>query len=225
MKLDNETLEVLKNFSTINSNIVINVGNKLRTISEAKNILASYDSAQTFDSEFGIYDLSEFLSVYSMFDDPDLSFDEDMKYVTFKEGRRSVKYFFSDPSILTTSTKDVKMPPTDVTVTLTEDTIASMKKAAAVLRVTDAVITPDDNGNIVLTVTDSKNSTANSFEIVVGEGYEGESFSFVFAISNFKMIPDDYEVSISSKLISKFEGSNKGVEYYIALEKTSTYGG
>ena len=114
MKLSTETLSVLKNFSAINSNIVINAGNRLKTMAEAKNVMASATVAEEFPDSFGIYDLGEFLSVYGMFDDPDLSFDDDMKYVVISEGRRSVKYFFSDTGILTTPTKDIKMPSVQV---------------------------------------------------------------------------------------------------------------
>ena len=111
MKLSNDTVNLLKNFSAINSNIVIQEGNVLRTMAEAKNVMANAEVGETFNNTVGIYDLGEFLSVYGMFDDPDLDFDEEGNTVTIREGRRSVRYFFSDPEILTTPSKDIKMPP------------------------------------------------------------------------------------------------------------------
>lgn len=224
MKLSTETLSVLKNFSAINSNIVINSGSKLKTMAEAKNVMASATVSEKFPDSFGIYDLGEFLSVYGMFDDPELSFDDDMKYVVISEGRRSVKYFFSDTSILTTPGKDIKMPPVDVSVTLTADDINSIRRAASALGVSDVVVT-NANGNLSVVVTDVKNSTSNTFDIEVdGDTELDEPFSFVFNVSNFKMIQGDYVVDISSKLISRFKNQNQDVEYYIALEKTSTIG-
>jgi hypothetical protein len=224
MKLSTETLSVLKNFSAINSNIVINSGNRIKTMAEAKNVMASATVSEKFPDSFGVYDLGEFLSVYGMFDDPDLTFDNDMKYVVISEGRRSVKYFFSDTSILTTPGKDIKMPPVDVSLTLTADDINSIRRAASALGVSDVVIT-NEGGNLSVVVTDVKNSTSNTFEIgVEGESEIDEQFAFVFNVSNFKMIQGNYDVEISKKLISKFSNTNGDVDYFIALEKTSTIG-
>ena len=105
MKLSKETLSVLKNFATINGNILIKTGNRLSTISAQKNVMASTTVSENFDSDFGIYDLNEFLGVYSLFaDDPELAFDE--KFVTVANGKSKVKYFAADPSVLASPTKD-----------------------------------------------------------------------------------------------------------------------
>lgn len=225
MKLSNDTVSLLKNFASINSNIVIKEGNVIRTMAEAKNVLAKAEVAETFEGTFGIYDLSEFLSVYSMFADPDLIFADDMNSVTIKEGRSSVKYFFSDPEILTTPQKDITMPSTDVNFTLTSDDLASIRKASSALGVSELVIAKEGDA-IVGIVTDTKNSTANSFKVEL-QGATSEldsAFQFVFSIPNFKLTSGDYNVDISSKLISKFTNED-GSEYFIALEKSSSVGG
>jgi len=221
MKLSTETVNILKNFSSINSNIVISAGNQLKTMAEAKNVLANATVAEKFPAEFGIYDLGEFLGVLSMFEDPELDFDDDMNYVEVKEGTSKVKYFFSDPGILTTPSKPVKMPAADVSFKLTAADLAAIRKATSALGVNDLVISPVD-GIVHATVTDVKDKTANSFSIDLGVSSD-EEYSLVFNVANLKMISGDYDVEISSKLISKF-ANESGLEYFIALEKSSTYG-
>jgi hypothetical protein len=224
MKLSTDTVNLLKNFSSINSNIVIQGGNVLRTMAEAKNVMARAEVAETFPDSFGIYDLGEFLSVYNMFDDPDLDFADDMNSVTMREGRSAVKYFFSDPAILTTPSKDITMPQTDVSFTLTSDDLASIRKASSALGVSELVVTKEGD-TIVGVVTDTKNSTSNSFKIELQGASSNldEDFKFVFSVSNFKVTSGDYTVDISSKLISRFTNED-GTVYFIALEKSSSVG-
>lgn len=220
MNLSVETLNVLKNFSTINSNIVIRPGNVLKTMSEAKNIMAQATVSESFPNELGIYDLNEFLSVVGMFESPSLVFDNDMKYVTIVEGRRSVKYFFSDTSILTSPSKDISMPPCEVKFKLSADDLSALRKAASALGVSDVVINDSK-----ATVTDIKDATSNSFSVDLdGLTDSNQPYQLVFNINNFKLLQGDYDVSISSKLISHFKNTSNDVEYYIALEKSSTYG-
>ena len=225
MNLTSETLLLLKNFSAINSNVVIRPGNVIKTMSEAKNIMAQATVAEQFPNEFGIYDLNEFLSVVSMFDSPVLKFDPDMKFVSIVDGKRSVKYFFSDTSILTSPTKDITMPPTELQFTLTADELNTLRKAASALGVTDVVVSPTKTGGVSAQVTDIKDATSNAFSIELDTIVQpSDSFNFVFNINNFKVLAGDYEVSVSSKFISRFKNTGAEVEYYIALEKSSSFG-
>ena len=228
MNLSDNTLSVLKNFAGINSNIVFKTGNTIKTMAEAKNVLARASVSEVFpDREFGIYDLNEFLGVVGMFDEPELKFSDDMNSVSIAEGKRSVKYFFSDPSILTSPSKDINMPNAEVTFTLTSDDLSTIRKAASTLGVSDVVVTGQDGGQTAkIVVTDVNDSTANSFELEIADvARSAEAFNFVFNIGNFKIISGDYDVSISSKLISHFKNKDLDVEYWIALEKNSTFGG
>lgn len=227
MKLGNETLSVLKNFAAINSNLVIQPGDKIKTISEAKNILATATVSEAFDVGFGIYDLNEFLSVVGMFDAPEFAVADDNSSAVIKQDRRSVKYFFSDPSILTSPAKDIQLPSVDVTFTLTQDDMNSLRKASSALGVTDVVIVgKEGETGVTVKVTDERDATANSFEIELGECTRTtEAFKLVFNIGNFKFIAGDYFVEVSNKLISHFKNTNNPVEYWVALEKTSKFGG
>jgi len=224
MKLSSETNNILKNFAAINSNIVINVGNEIKTIAEAKNILGKATVNETFDTSFGIYDLNEFLGVAGMFDDPELKIADDSLSIKISQDRRAVKYFFSDPSILTSPSKDISMPSTEVTFTLTQDDMAALRRASSTLGVTDIVVEGTSDG-VALVVTDVKDATSNEFRIDLDNVTRGDdNFKFVFNIGNFKFVSGDYEVSISSKLLSHFKNLNAPVEYWVALEKNSTYG-
>ena len=226
MKLSNETLSVLKNFAGINSNVVLNPGQTVKTMSESKTIMASAQINEEVPAQIGIYDLNEFLGVVNMFDDPDILFDNEFKSVRVTQDKRAVKYFFSEPSILTSPSKDVVMPACPVSFTLTADDMSNIRKAASALGVTDCVIKCEPGSTPQLLVTDTKDSTSNSYEIDLDESVgEGVTCNFVFNIGNFKLVADDYDVSISDKLISNFKAKNTPIEYWVALEKNSTFGG
>ena len=226
MKLSNETLSVLKNFAGINSNVVLNPGQTVKTMSESKTIMASAQINEEVPAQIGIYDLNEFLGVVNMFDDPDLLFDNEFKSVRVTEGKRAVKYFFSEPSILTSPSKDVVMPACPVSFTISAEEMSNLRKAASALGVTDVMVKCEPSSNPQLVVTDTKDSTSNSYEIDLDESVgEGVTCKFIFNIGNFKFVADDYEVSISDKLISNFKAKNTPIEYWVALEKNSTFGG
>jgi hypothetical protein len=223
MELKDETLSVLKNYASINPNIVIQQGNTIKTMTEARNVLSSATLSEDFPQEFGIYDLNEFLGVINLVGEPRLKFETDYVVVTDSSNRSRVKYFYSDPEMLTTPTKDVKMPPADVSFLLDNDTLGRIKRAASTLGHSELSIKGKD-GVLSLSVVDSQNATSNAFSIDVSGDFTDDNFNFIFNIANLKMIPGDYEVGISSKLISHFVNKEMGIEYWIALEKTSNFG-
>ena len=223
MELSENTIGMLKNFASINSNIVIKPGNNISTISEAKNILASVDLPEEFPQEIGVYDLNEFLGVLGLVDSPRLKINDDHAVIGDSTGRSKIRYFFSDKEMLTTPTKPVNMPVSDVQFHLDNDTLNRIKRAAAALGHTELSVTPG-NGCITLTVTSSDNSTANSFSIDVNGESQSDKYNFIFNISNLKMLAGNYDVEISSKLISQFKKSDGSLKYWIALEKNSKYG-
>jgi len=224
MELNEYTLNVLKNFSGINPNVLIKQGNTIKTISEARNVVATAIVEQEFPQDFGIYDLSEFIGVLSLVDVPRLKFAEEYVTVGDSTGRSKVKYFFSPEETLTSPQKDIIMPESEVKFTLTNDTLNKIKRAASALGHDEVSITGKE-GVISLSVVDSQNSTSNTFSIDIdGEYPEGTEFNFVLSISNLKIITGDYNVEISSKRISRFTHKELNVQYWIALEKTSSYG-
>jgi len=217
MNLSNDTKEVFKNFSTINQNLMVKSGNVINTMSAMKNIVSKATIPDTFNTEFAIYDLNEFLSALSLFKDPTLDFTD--KEVKLKEegGGSSLNYFFSDPSIVTAPKTEITMPSVDVEFTFTQDTFNQILKASAVLGVPDVVLKGTAGGAIDLTVTDRKNDTSNDFSITVGENSPSD-FTYFFKVENLKLLSGDYKVEVSSKGISHFTNVNKPIEYFIALE-------
>ncbi|MAI05340.1 MAG: hypothetical protein CMA07_06475 [Euryarchaeota archaeon] len=224
MELSDKTLNVLKNYASINPNIVFQEGNTLKTISVARNVMSQTSLEETMPSQFGIYDLNEFLSVLSLVDKPHLTFSDDFVTVGDSTGRSKIKYFFSDPDMLTAPNKDIIMPEADVSFVLDIDTLGKVKRAASVLGHTEISITPS-GGSVQLSVVDSKDATSNVFSIDVEGCYpEGADFNFILNVNNLKVVNEDFEVNISKKLISQFKSKQSELEYFIALEKTSKYG-
>ena len=222
MQLNKVTHDILKNFSEINTNILIKPGSELNTISTMRNIFAKATITETFDSEFGIYDLNEFLSVVSSLDKPQLTLQD--KYMTIStEGSKSkAKYFYSDPSVIVSPTKDVNMPESDVTFTLTESNLQQLQKMAAILKAPDLALIGTKGGDCVLKVCDKKNDTSNKFDIVVGENATAD-YTFYFKVENLKMMAGDYDVAVSSRSISHFKNTKLPIEYWIALEPDSVF--
>ena len=224
MELNENTLSVLKNFSGINPNIIIRQGTTIKTISEARNVFARASVNEDFPKDFGVYDLNEFIGVLGLVDTPQLKFEDDYVIVADSTGRSKVKYFYSAEETLTAPGKDVTMPAVDVTFELTNETLNKLKRAASTLGHGEVSISGKD-GVLSLSVVDSKNSTSNAFSIDVdGEFPADATFNFIVSISNLKILPGDYTVGISSKLISEFKHKEMNVQYWIALEKSSTYG-
>ena len=220
MKLSDNTLVILKNFAGINNSILVKEGNKLRTISVAKNILAEADITEEFPRDFAIYDLNQFLNGLGLHQDPDLDFTE-QSYLSIKEGKRRVKYFYADPNvIISPPDKEIQLPSADVCFQLDSTSLEKLVKAAAVYQLPD-LSAVGENGVIKLVVRDKKNDTSNDFAIVVGE--TDSEFVFNFKVENIKVLPGTYEVVVSQKLLSRFQSKNHDLCYYIALEPDSTF--
>jgi len=229
MNLSNDTLNVLKNFASINPNIVFQPGQQLKTISESKTIMARADIVEDMPKEFGIYDLNEFLSVFNLIENPVLNFEDKSVLVSTQEGgtqlsnMQKVRYYFSETDILTSPTKDIQMPNAEVGVNLSEDILNQIRKAAAVLGHTELSL-KGENGLVTASVVDTKDSTSNSYTMELDKDNTCKNdFEFIVSIPNLKLLPGDYFVSISSKLISNWTNSNYPIEYFIALEKNSTF--
>ena len=224
MELKESTLSILKNFATINPNIVIAEGNTLKTITEAKNVLATATVEESFPKTVGIYDLSEFLGVLSLVDTPKLEFNDDFALVSDSSGRSKVKYFFSDIEMLTAPSKDITMPSEDVKFTLDAGTLSKLKRASSTLGHSEVSVKAVSEGIIELSIIDNQNATSNTFSIQVDGEYTEANFNFILNINNMKIIDGDYDVAISSKLISNFGNKGVSIQYWIALEKSSTFG-
>ena len=221
MKLSEKTLNLLKNFSTINQSILFKQGSSLRTISVMKNILAEATIDEEIPQDFGIYDLNQFLNGLDLHQHPELEFNND-GYTVIREGKMRSKYFFADPNVIVTPPdKEIALPSEDVNFELSTDQLNKLIKAAAIYQLPD-LSAVGENGVVKLVVRDKKNDTSNSFAVTVGE--TESVFSFNFKVENIKILPGSYNVIVSQKLLSRFSNKDFDLKYYIALEPDSTFG-
>jgi hypothetical protein len=221
--ISNNTLEVLKNFASINSNILVREGNVLTTISPVKNVMAEATVSETFDTPFGIWDLNKFLGTVSLFETPEFFFEDKSVTIKSKKNNTSVQYYYSEPSLLTTVNKQIVMPESVVDCTITQKTFNDITKAASVLQVNDIALRPNGN-ELELVALDKKDSTSNSYSISLGNlPHADRDFCFYFKAENLKMLPGDYDVSITEKVVSQFTNTNLSLKYWVALESDSHY--
>jgi len=220
MKLSDKTLTLLKNFSSINQSILFKQGSSLKTISVMKNILAEATIEEDLPTDFGIYDLNQFLNGLGLHHDPDLDFQNE-GHVVIREGKSRTKYFFADPQVIVTPPeKEIKLATEDVSFVLSTSHLDKLLKAAAIYQLTDLAVVGGD-GVVKIVVRDKKNDTSNDFSIVVGE--TESTFSFNFKVENIKILPGTYDVVVSRNLLSRFTCRDYDLKYYIALEPDSTF--
>jgi hypothetical protein len=219
MKISNETRDVLKNFSTINSGIRVKTGNKLETISNMKNILAIATIEESFPQDFAIYNLPEFLGATSLLDDPEFNFNPEK--LSVEDTNSKMDYFYASEGMVVAPEKMITMPSSEVSFTITSTLLTDLQKASSVLGVNDLVL-ESDGTTVTLTVKDKKNATSNTFSRTVAEG-NGDKYQMNFKIENLKILTGNYEVQVSSKGISHFKNTDVEVEYFIALEPDSSY--
>jgi len=216
MRLSKETYNILKNFAAINSNILINPGNILKTVSSGKNIYVEAKVTEDFDVPVPIWDLNKFLGVISMFNNPDLEFHD--THVVITNGRSSVTYYYSETSLLTVPKSELKMPKTKISFDLDEKDLNEILKAASILQVSDLRMIGGE-GKFRIMVDDDSQSTANSFEIVLDENYNGDDFEGTLNVSEIKFIPGSYTVELTDTIISKFKHKTLDLSYYIAIKR------
>ena len=232
MKLSQKTITLLKNFSDINQSILFKKGTSLRTISVMKNVLAEATINEDLPTDFGIYDLSQFLNGLALHRTPELDFQND-QFVYIKEGDMRTKYFFADPKVIVQPPEDgkIKLPSEDVSFTLSADQLSKLLKAAGIYQLPDLSVV-GKNGVVKILVRDKKNDTSNDFAITVGQ--TDKTFAFNFKVENIKIpctepdiksgLPSEYEVVVSKSNLSRFRSKNGDLTYYIALEPDSTFG-
>ena len=225
MKLSRHTLNMLKNFSDINMSIEIKKGNVLRTVSVQKNILAQAELEDEFPKDFDIYELNRFLGAASLFDDPEFEFNA--KSTKIGTNTHSVDYVYCDPSmIVTPPEKNITFPDPEVKFTLSQDALSQIMKASNVLGTPEIAVEggPHPNDVIRLKALDVNNDSTDTFKVVLEERSDNK-FRFVFKTENMKMLPGNYDVEISSKGISHFTMQGQKLQYWIATEASSSFGG
>ena len=221
MKISENTISILRNFSDINANILFTPGKTLQTMSTMKNIMAKADVEENFESEFGVYDLPEFLRALDSFQQPVLNFNGSANLkIKDEKSSLSARYAFADKSTLRYPTKVISMPDKTVTFTLKDSDWESVKKLYTNLSLPDIAF-KGENGKIKLVALDKKNSNSNESSVVVGE--TDLEFTAYIKAENMKIIPGDYDVALSKAKIAHFINKKVKVQYWIALEADSTF--
>ena len=222
MKFSKETTEILKNFATINPSLIFQPGKVQKTVSPQKTVLARANISENFDKEFAIYDLTQFISVMSMFEDPDVKFGTDTVVITNGNAKVNYRYAKSD-LIQAPPAKEINLPSQEITFVIEAKALQSAMRAAGVLGLPEIAIV-GKNKKAYFTALDSrqKDDISNSFEYEVGESTV--NYRMIFKLDNLKVLNREYEVRISSKGISHFRSTAGDVEYWIATEQGSKYG-
>lgn len=219
MFISQETLSILKNFSTINQNLLIKKGSSLRTLSSMKDLLGEATITETFERDVPIYDLSQFLNCLSLIPGAEVNLLDD--YIEITDGSNSINYRYADPSIIQTPPdKELSLPSEDICFVLKQEDLETLKKAAAVLQIPDVSLRGDGE-TIKLVVSDKKNSGSNSYQIEVGE--TDANFEFVFKVESLRIITGDYDVVVSKQMLSRFQHRSSNIVYYIAVDPTNSF--
>jgi len=220
MKLSKETTEILKNFAAINPSLIFQPGTVQKTVSPQKTVLAKANVSENFDKEFAIYDLSQFISTISMFDDPELKLGDESVVISNGRAKTTLRYAKSD-LIQSPPSKEINLPSTEISFTLEDTALQSALRAAGVLSLPELALV-GRSGKAFLAAIDSRNDASNSFEYEVGESKA--NYKMIFKIENLKILNRSYDVRVSAKGIAHFASKANDVEYWIATEQSSKYG-
>jgi hypothetical protein len=220
MKLSKETTEILKNFATINPSLIFQPGSVQKTVSPQKTVLVKANIKESFDKEFAIYDLTQFISTVTMFEDADLNLGNDTATITNGKAKANIRFAKSD-LIQAPPAKEISLPSTEISFTLEEAAMQGAMRAAGVLGLPELALV-GKNGKAYLSALDSRNDGSHTFEYEVGDATA--NYRMIFKIDNLKLLNREYEVRVSSKGISHFKSKTGDVEYWIATEQGSKYG-
>jgi hypothetical protein len=215
MKLSENTLSVLKNFSSINSGIVLQKGNLQKTISPEKSILVEAEVEDVLPEQFGIYDLNQFLGNISTLNNPDLTFTDNA--VLMNDGDITFNYYSCSTNLIVSPPdKELKLKQVDVSFSLTNAILTKLLRLAAMNNLTHLSVV-GKKGEIRLQTHEKANDTSNHASFKLND-YNGEDFSASFKVENIKLIPGDYDVEIQLGAFAKFVSKSGKIKYFIALE-------
>lgn len=217
MKLSEYTLDILKNFSTINSGVVLNPGILQTTMAEDLSIIVEAELEEITPEKFGIYDLNQFLGNINTLNNPELIFSS--KVAVMDDGNTKLTYYSCAPSIIVAPPegKSISIPNPDYVCVLTNATISKIKKIADMNRFPHISLVCK-HGKVWLQAHDLKNDTSNYASTPIEENSTTKDFFNTFKTENFKLIPDDYDVEVKNETFAIFTSKTKKLKYVIAME-------
>jgi hypothetical protein len=194
-------------------------GNVLKTVTPEKTLVASATIPDQIPSQACVYDLSRFLSILSLYKDPDIEFHD--KYFMIKDGKQRTKYVYADISMIHAAPeKDIQLPSADVVVNVSWEDMQSVIKAAGVLQFSEVAFV-GEGGKIYLKAIDGNNDNSDDYGVEIGT--TSDEFKIIIKTDNLKLLPQDYQVTLCAKGISEFKSSDGNVTYYVAIDTKSTY--
>ena len=226
VKLSKRTLEILKNLGTIHSHLFVPVGNKISTISPAKNIVAITNIPENFPVEFGIFDMQMLLGAFSLFENLKIELNDNFMTITEEGGAKgtpTIKFYYAALNTLTSiPSKEPSFPTEDnITFNLTNTDIEKIKRASTTLG-HNTVVFSNKNGKLkVMVINVDKSGFAsktlkNSFSFDLCDTGIDDECSAIILIENLKLLKSDYKVTICPQYISKFSSVSDDITYYIA---------
>jgi gp45 sliding clamp, C terminal len=219
MKISQNTLSILKNFSSINQSILIKTGNVIKTISGSRTVFARAEIDEVFPKEFAIYELPKVLGAITLFKDPDFEFFDDHLKIT--EGKNYVRYTYADPSLIVVPpASELVVPSKDIYFELSEEDLNSARKGAGILGV-EFISFVGEDGTIYVKANNQKSKSSDSFSVAVG--VTDKTFNMIFKADDLsKFISGNYKITVSAKGITEF--SSDKITYWLASDKSSTFG-
>lgn len=225
MKLSTDTINILKNFSIINEGIFIKKGSVIETISKQKNILARAELTDTFEDEFGIYDINNFLGVVSFNGEPNLEFEDKDIIIKGFSGKSKTQYRKTPKNmIIVPPDKKINMENAEIQFKLSAEEIKWFTRCASTLS-SPNIAFKSDGETIEVKSYDTKNDGANINSTEIESPGNGKKYNMIFSTENIKLIEGSYDVTISSKGISHFKNTSLPIEYWIMSETGSKYEG
>lgn len=225
MKLSSETVNILKNFTSINESIFVKKGSVLETISKLKNVLVRAEVSDTFSEDFGIYDLNNFLGVLSLNGDNTIEFVGNDIIIKGFGGKSELKYRKTPQSLIVVPPdKKVNMGDDVSAFELTQEEIAWTTSIANRLGSPNMSLV-SDGSTITIKCFDVKNDGAHVSSTELEAKGDGKKFNMIFSTENLRFFEGAYDVTISARGIGHFKNKKAAIEYWIMTETGSKYEG
>lgn len=216
MKFSEETLNVLKNYATINPSILFRPGNVLSTMTVNKSMMSKATVSEVFDKRFAIYELTKFLGVISIFTDPVFDFQD--KMVVISQGNQKISYSYADESVIVSPSKELVLPSEDAVFDIKADQLATLIKSINIMQLPEMAIVGDGE-TISVQATNSKNKMTDVYNVTVGE--TTHKFTMYISAEKLKLLPNDYTVTVCAKGMVRLDSPN--ITYWIATETYSKF--
>ena len=224
MKLSEDTVNVLKNFSTINQSLQVKPGNVLKTISPLKTVFVEATVSETFPKEAAVYDLNKLLAKVSLYKEAELDFGDGKLHITTESRKKNDSISYCSPKVIVTPPeKPISIGEADCSFSLSQEDLDWMRKSAGISGSPNFVF-ESDGDTITFTATDVKDDAADQSTIDIGSG-NGTKFKVVMKVENFKLMDGSYDVSVAKKGLAQFKNKDVAITYFIAIEAAaSTFG-